>query len=75
MYTLIRALSFRQLLSEQVPAITVSLLIAELFYKFHSFSLECLAFLVTWYFADILIQFFSKKLRPNRQRNNSKSVG
>lgn len=23
--------------------------IAELFYKFHSFSLECVAFLATWY--------------------------
>jgi len=26
-----------------------SFVIAEVFYKFHSFTLECAAFLVTWY--------------------------
>lgn len=74
MYTLIQAMSFRKFLSEQVPAIGISLFIAELFYKFHSFFLECLAFLVTWFFADILIQFFRKKLRLNRNQKNSRSV-
>ncbi len=32
-----------------------SFLIAEFFYKFHSFSLECAAFLVTWFVLDIVI--------------------
>jgi len=26
-----------------------SMVIAEFFYKFHSFTLECVAFLATWY--------------------------
>ena len=53
MYTLIRLLSFRQLLLGQLPALSLSFLIAELFYKFHSFTLECLAFLATWYMIDL----------------------
>ena len=32
---------------ELVPFV-VAFVIAELFYKFRSFSLECIAFLVTW---------------------------
>jgi hypothetical protein len=55
MYTLIRSLSVRQLCMEQVPALGMSLLLAERFYKFHSFTLECLAFLGTWYVLDWLI--------------------
>ena len=32
-----------------------ALLIAETFYKFHSFTLECLAFLATWYLLDAAV--------------------
>ena len=32
-----------------MPPFAVSLVVAETFYKFGSFSLECIAFLVTWY--------------------------
>lgn len=56
MYTLIRSISWRELLWQQLPALTFSLVLAELFYKFHSFTLECLAFLATWYLADALLQ-------------------
>ena len=55
MFTLAKLLPIRQLLAEQVPAITASLIIAEVFYKFHSFTLECLAFLATWSILDGLI--------------------
>lgn len=52
MFTLIRSMSLQQLLLEQAPIFAVSLVIAEVFYKFHSFTLECVAFLVTWYVLD-----------------------
>lgn len=61
MYTLIRLIPLRQLLWQQVPALGGSLLIAELFYKFHSFTLECLAFLGTWYAVDVGVKAFAKK--------------
>lgn len=39
----------------QLPPLVVALGAAELFYKFSSFTLECLAFLATWLAADVLV--------------------
>ncbi|MGC2774652.1 MAG: hypothetical protein WA418_03340 [Bradyrhizobium sp.] len=52
MYTLFRSISLRNFLSLQAPSLIASFVIAELFYKFHSFTLECLAFLATWFVLD-----------------------
>jgi hypothetical protein len=49
MFELIRRLTLRQLTLEQLPLLVISLGIAEMFYKFHSFLLETGAFLLTWY--------------------------
>lgn len=54
MYELIRSLGSREALVHQLPVATLSILIAEIFYKFHSFTLEALAFLGTWYSIDAL---------------------
>jgi hypothetical protein len=64
MYTLIQSISFRRLLLEQGPALVTSFLIAEILYKFHSFTLECIAFLATWYVLDFIIQFVRRWLQP-----------
>jgi hypothetical protein len=48
MYELIHRLTIKQLTLEQLPLLVISLGIAELFYKFHSFLLEAGAFLLTW---------------------------
>ncbi len=56
MYSLVRMLPVARLLREQVPAFGLAFVIAELFYKFHSFTLETLAFLATWGLIDALIQ-------------------
>jgi len=61
MYTLIRSIPLRQLLMEQLPALGISLIIAELFYKFHSFTLECIAFLATWYVVDAILSYILRK--------------
>jgi hypothetical protein len=49
MYTLIRTINSRRSAIAEGLSLTFSLLIAETFYKFHSFTLECVAFLATWY--------------------------
>jgi hypothetical protein len=49
MYSLIRGEDVSGRLAREVPALASSVVIAELFYKFHSFSLECIAFLATWF--------------------------
>ncbi|TAN58953.1 MAG: hypothetical protein EPN26_00770 [Rhodospirillales bacterium] len=62
MYTLLRTLSTRQLLLNQAPSLIGSLVIAELFYKFHSFLLETGAFLATWFVLDIVTGLLLKSL-------------
>lgn len=61
MYTLIRSLSVRSLLAEQLPSLGASFVIAEIFYKFHSFTFECGAFLATWYVLDAGLQLLRKR--------------
>ena len=56
MYTLFQLLPIKRFVAEQMPAIGVSWIIAELFYKFHSFTLECAAFMLTWFVIDAFIQ-------------------
>jgi len=55
MFALFRSLPLHTLLSTQGPVLLASFVIAELFYKFKSFTLECLAFLATWFVIDALV--------------------
>lgn len=48
MFTLVHQLRLRDLVA-QAPAFIGALVLAELFYKLGSFTLECVAFLATWY--------------------------
>ena len=57
MYMLIRSLPSWKLLLEQALTLGTAITIAELFYKFHSFTLECIAFLATWYMLDAAVQY------------------
>jgi len=52
MATLIRSLNTTALAARQLVVFTVAWLLAESFYKFHSFTLEMLAFLATWGLLD-----------------------
>ena len=52
MFTLVRQSSPKILALVQAPSLVASLIIAELFYKFHSFLLETGAFLLTWFILD-----------------------
>lgn len=48
MYLLTRSRGVR-LAAQEFPAAISALFVAERFYRLHSFTLECLAFLATWY--------------------------
>src|SRR5207247_9974468 len=48
MYLLSKSRELRLAAHESLAAI-FALFVAETFYRFHSFTLECLAFLATWY--------------------------
>jgi hypothetical protein len=49
MYSLLLKDLLGHRLAREAPAAAGALIIVDLFYKFHSFTLECLAFLATWY--------------------------
>lgn len=61
MFTLIHNHIDRHNVLGHAVALGTSILIAETYYKFHSFSLECVAFLATWYAIDGIIHSVNKK--------------
>jgi len=67
MYTLLKKEQAKKLYVDELPAFAVSLCLAESFYKFGSFILECLSFLVTWW----LISFIVAKIRHRVGSNGS----
>ena len=48
--------------SVQLPGLVLAFAIAEFFYKFHSFALECGAFLLTWLLIDWLVDALARRL-------------
>jgi len=56
MFQFLHSLTRNDLLKRQLPAFLLAFAVAEFFYKFKSFALECLAFLLTWYLLDALMQ-------------------
>lgn len=62
MYSLVSRLPLRQVLARHAPTLVGALAIAEMFYKWHSFSLEASGFLVTWFGLDAAVSFIERKL-------------
>jgi len=48
MYTLVQTLGFQAAMKREFAPLFIAFMIAEFFYKFKSFALECVAFLITW---------------------------
>ena len=61
MYTLLSRLGLSTFLAYEGPALLLSWVLAELFYKFGSFTLETGAFLLTWYGAGFLLRKIFRK--------------
>lgn len=66
MHALLSRITLPVALFEVLPSLGASLLLAETFYRFGSFSLECLAFLGTWYLTGSVLH----ALRRNPPRRN-----
>ena len=56
MFQFLRFIAASDLSLRQLPVFMLSLLIADRWYKFHSFLLETGAFLVTWFVIDAVVQ-------------------
>lgn len=66
MYTLIRHVGIRGALAAEAAPLFAALLAAELLYKLHSFTLECAAFVATWYALSYLLSL-ARGARPARE--------
>ena len=79
MFRLIRCLTVKQCLAGQLPALVGAACVAEAFYKFHSFTLECGAFLATWCALDALVQgatrLMTRYLIPSPAQQSSHAAG
>jgi hypothetical protein len=65
MYSLLEKLSVLQFIKNESFPFILSLTITELFFKFGSFTLECGAFLVTWYLIGRSFKYLKiKALKP-----------
>ena len=56
MLSLLKTLTIRELVSIEAPSLVGSMVIAEMLFKFHSFTLECLAFLATWLVLGVIVR-------------------
>lgn len=54
MLEFVRALRRDRAFLARMPGLVLAFAVAELFYKFHSFALECTAFLATWLVIDVV---------------------
>jgi hypothetical protein len=54
MYTLLKNAGLKGFVINETPSLGLSLILAEEFYKFGSFTLECTAFLGTWYVSSYI---------------------
>ena len=57
MIDLLRALRTHAAYGRRLLGFVPALVVTEMFYKFHSFSLECMAFLATWLLFDVLTEW------------------
>jgi hypothetical protein len=67
MLELIRHLGWQKLAIEQLLPMGLALVIAELFFKFHSFTLECVAFIATWFALEYAWAELRLRLREARR--------
>lgn len=65
MYSLVRELGWKTALIGELPYLLMALVIAEQFYKWRSFTLELIGFLVTWFIlsavGSALVSAFSRR--------------
>ena len=67
MFSLIRKGRWPGLLVDEGPAFIVAMVIAELFFRFHSFVLESTAFLAVWFALGALVHAVRSRVTAREQ--------
>ncbi|WP_298838155.1 hypothetical protein [uncultured Roseobacter sp.] len=60
MYSLFRELGVQMALRREAVPFAAAFIIAEMFYKWKSFTLECIGFLITWLLLSYIQSLFVK---------------
>jgi hypothetical protein len=66
MHTLVQAIGLNAAAKRELVPLGAAFLIAEFFYKFGSFALECVAFLATWYVLSIAFSFVTQQSQSEK---------
>ena len=61
MHTLVQTIGLSAAAKHELVPLGAAFMIAEFFYKFGSFALECAAFLATWYALSMAFAFFKQQ--------------
>ena len=69
MIDILRALRAQPAYGRRLLGFIPALVVTEMFYKFHSFSLECMAFLGTWLLFDVLTEWIIGSAKVKELRN------
>lgn len=64
MFTLLKSIRSRHVYLSEPISFVAALVIAELFYKFHSFMLETAAFLATWFVLGAVVYTVATWMLP-----------
>jgi hypothetical protein len=72
MFSLIKDLGLRLAMKQEAVPFLIAFAIAEFFFKFKSFALECIAFLAVWFVLSFIQSLFvahdgARNLRPERK--------
>lgn len=67
MKNLIKQLTLKQFMLELLPSFSISLFIAEFYYKMGSFTLECISFLITWFTVDTILSKILSNIKMNKK--------
>ncbi len=62
MHRAIKSQGVKSFLRQEAPWLLIAFVIADLFYKWGSFALECVGFLLTWYVLSLLASLVSHML-------------
>ena len=74
MLDLLRALRSPAACGRRLFGFIPALVLADVFYKFHSFTLECVAFFATWLVFDLIAEWILRCIE-SRSRTNGVSPG
>ena len=69
MFSLIKDLGLRLTMKQEAVPFLIAFTIAEFFFKFKSFALECVAFLVVWFVLSFLQSLVFAPRNSSRARN------